>query len=217
MSIATVNQLYNYTTSRDQHAFLPVLTTYIETDHKWQMIPPTTNQQGANVSQTTFNIPTTLGELLGTMILHFDIVITSGTLAAAADNLTLIRLTRFLALRCINQWIFSHQGRTIDQMADNCDLLRIYYNLFADDQTFTDTLHMINGDQFWVGTKSMTCVNNSSNALRAAGGTCPHRSMPGSADTNYNEPSFIDRRSDTIYLSQRIERPQMFLHWRPGC
>ena len=86
MSIATVNQLYNYTTSRDQHAFLPVLTTYIETDHKWQMIPPTTNQQGAHVSQTTFNIPTTLGELLGTMILHFDIVITSGTLAAAAEQ-----------------------------------------------------------------------------------------------------------------------------------
>ena len=75
MSIATVNQLYNYTTSRDQHAFLPVLTTYIETDHKWQDIPPTTNQQGAAVSQTTFNIPTTLGELLGTMIFRFDIVI----------------------------------------------------------------------------------------------------------------------------------------------
>ena len=83
MSIATVNQLYNYTTSRDQHAFLPVLTTYIETDHKWQDIPPTTNQQGSNVAQTTFNIPTTLGELLGTMILHFNIVISSGTLPVA--------------------------------------------------------------------------------------------------------------------------------------
>ena len=149
MSIATVNQLYNYTTSRDQHAFLPVLTTYIETDHKWQDIPPTTNQQGANVNQTTFNIPTTLGELLGTMILRFDIVIASGALAAAANNYTLVRLTRFLALRAINQWIFSHQGRTIDQMANRLDLLRIYYNLFCDDKTFMDTLHFINGDRYW--------------------------------------------------------------------
>ena len=121
MSIATVNQLYNYTTSRDQHAFLPVLTTYIETDHKWQDIPPTTNQANSSVTQTTFYIPTTLGELLGTMILHFDINIASGTAPAYWSNMYLIRLTRFLALRAITQWTIS-KGRTIDQMADNCEL-----------------------------------------------------------------------------------------------
>ena len=148
MSIATVNQLYNYTTSRDQHAFLPVLTTYIETDHKWQDVPPSTNNGTSNVTSTTFYIPTTLGELLGTMILRFNIVFTA--LAIPAGNTQqLIRLTRFLALRAISQWTLSHQGRTIDGMQDNMDPLRIYYNLFADNDTFTQSLHMINGDQYW--------------------------------------------------------------------
>ena len=136
MSIATVNQLYNYTTSRDQHAFLPVLTTYIETDHKWQDVPPTVNTGGNAVQQSTFYLPTTLGELLGTMILRFNINI-SVSAVIAAGVLNMARLTRFLALRAISNWTLSHQGRTIDEMSYNLDVLRIYYNLFQDDETFT--------------------------------------------------------------------------------
>ena len=78
-------------------------------------------------------------------------------------------------------------------MADNCDLLRIYYNLFADNQTFTDTLHMINGDQYWDRRSSMTLRHSATDLPQTSVHVLPIHQCGSPDDTNiHNEPKCYD-------------------------
>ena len=102
------------------------------------------------------------------MLLRFNINIQLGAVAANANITRLIRLARFTALRAINTWNLSHQGRNIDGMAHNLDLLRIYYNMFLDDESFNDTLHMNDGDADWSSEIPTHWVRNTDAAGAAA-------------------------------------------------
>ena len=85
-------------------------------------------------------------------------------------------------------------------MSNNLDLLRIYYNLFCDDKTFMDTLHYINGDQYW----DSECINDI--ACKITNYPCPNVNAGNRTDPNYaNSPNFIDRYEvKWVFVSQGI-------------